>query len=212
MNNLTPRAQQALVIARKFAETKNHNYIGVEHLLWGIVTVTPEWKIDLQGMSDFIEASPKGHRNTDLSGEKFSPYTPRVKKILALADKVRKRAASSYIDTNTIMVALLEEGAECNGNPGTDLMDKLGIDWKEEYKILITEGKMEQTKQEQPKSDVLTLANIAGKTIKTVSVIKQRESHTTWYAATTGVGAGESEKEILRLTFTDDTSFDYSPS
>ena len=37
MNNFTPRAQQVLALARKEAERFNHNYVGTEHLLLGLI-------------------------------------------------------------------------------------------------------------------------------------------------------------------------------
>ena len=37
MNNFTPRAQQVLALARKEADRFNHNYVGTEHLLLGLV-------------------------------------------------------------------------------------------------------------------------------------------------------------------------------
>ena len=37
MNNFTPRAQQVLALARKEADRFNHNYVGTEHLLLGII-------------------------------------------------------------------------------------------------------------------------------------------------------------------------------
>jgi len=37
MNNFTPRAQQVLALSRKEAERFNHNYVGTEHLLLGLV-------------------------------------------------------------------------------------------------------------------------------------------------------------------------------
>ena len=37
MDNFTPRAQQVLVLARKEAERFNHNYVGTEHLLLGLI-------------------------------------------------------------------------------------------------------------------------------------------------------------------------------
>jgi len=39
MNNFTPRAQQVLALARKEADRFNHNYVGTEHLLLGVLAV-----------------------------------------------------------------------------------------------------------------------------------------------------------------------------
>ncbi len=37
MNNFTPRAQQVLALARKEADRFNHNFVGTEHLLLGLI-------------------------------------------------------------------------------------------------------------------------------------------------------------------------------
>ena len=37
MNNFTPRAQQVLALARKEADRFNHNYVGTEHILLGLI-------------------------------------------------------------------------------------------------------------------------------------------------------------------------------
>ncbi|MEZ5386407.1 MAG: Clp protease N-terminal domain-containing protein [Prosthecobacter sp.] len=41
MNNFTPRAQQVLALARKEADRFNHNYVGTEHLLLGLIQAWP---------------------------------------------------------------------------------------------------------------------------------------------------------------------------
>ena len=42
MNNLTPRAQQVLALARKEADRFNHNYVGTEHILLGLISLGKE--------------------------------------------------------------------------------------------------------------------------------------------------------------------------
>ena len=49
-NNFTPRAQQVLALARKEADRFNHNYVGTEHLLLGLIKhVAAVWVIVAHG-------------------------------------------------------------------------------------------------------------------------------------------------------------------
>ena len=93
MNNFTPRAQQVLALARKEAERFNHNYVGTEHLLLGLiklgqgvaVNVLEKMGLDLERVRMEVEKHVGSHPETNMIGN--IPYTPRVKKVLALAGK-----------------------------------------------------------------------------------------------------------------------------
>ena len=53
MNNFTPRAQQVLALARKEADRFNHNYVGTEHLLLGLIKLGQGVAVNvLQGRAD----------------------------------------------------------------------------------------------------------------------------------------------------------------
>ena len=117
MNNFTPRAQQVLALARKESDRFHHNYVGTEHLLLGLihlgqgvaVNVLQKMDLDLETVraevekqvaSSGSEAKPTGN----------VPYTPRVKKVLALASKEAKALNHSYVGTEHILLGLLREG------------------------------------------------------------------------------------------------------
>ena len=116
MNNFTPRAQQVLALARKEADRFNHNYVGTEHLLLGLiklgqgvaVNVLQKMSLDLETVRMEVEKQVGNGPETKMVGN--IPYTPRVKKVLALAGKEAKALNHSYVGTEHILLGLLREG------------------------------------------------------------------------------------------------------
>src|SRR5246127_5441278 len=116
MNDFTPRAQQVLALAIKEAERFNHNYVGTEHLLLGLiklgqgvaVNVLQRMGLDLERVRLEVEKHVGSHPETKMIGN--IPYTPRVKKVLALAGKEAKALNHSYVGTEHILLGLLREG------------------------------------------------------------------------------------------------------
>ena len=116
MNNFTPRAQQVLALARKEADRFNHNYVGTEHLLLGLiklgqgvaVNVLQKMGLDMETVRMEIEKQVGSGPETKMVGN--IPYTPRVKKVLALAGKEAKSLNHSYVGTEHILLGLLREG------------------------------------------------------------------------------------------------------
>ena len=116
MNNFTPRAQQVLALARKEADRFNHNYVGTEHLLLGLiklgqgvaVNVLQKMDLDLETVRMEVEKQVGNGPETKMVGN--IPYTPRVKKVLALAGKEAKGLTHSYVGTEHILLGLLREG------------------------------------------------------------------------------------------------------
>ena len=116
MMNFTPRSQEALVLARKEADRFNHNYIGTEHLLLGLiklgqgvaVNVLEKMGLDLETVRSEVEKQVGAGPDTKSVGN--IPYTPRVKKVLALAAKEAKALQHSYVGTEHLLLGLLREG------------------------------------------------------------------------------------------------------
>jgi ATP-dependent Clp protease ATP-binding subunit ClpC len=116
MNNFTPRAQQVLALARKEADRFNHSYVGTEHLLLGLiklgqgvaVNVLERMGLDLESVRMEVEKEVGSGTGQKISGS--IPYTPRVKKVLALANKEAKALNHSYVGTEHILLGLLREG------------------------------------------------------------------------------------------------------
>ncbi len=116
MNNFTPRAQQVLALARKEADRFNHNYVGTEHLLLGLiklgqgvaVNVLTKLGVDLDTVRMQVEQQVGSGPDTKMVGN--IPFTPRVKKVLALASKEAKALNHSYVGTEHLLLGLLREG------------------------------------------------------------------------------------------------------
>lgn len=116
MNNFTPRAQQVLALARKEADRFNHTYIGTEHLLLGLIKLGQGVAINvLEHMGLELETVRMEVEKEVGSGPPQKsvgsiPYTPRVKKVLALANKEAKALNHSYVGTEHLLLGLLREG------------------------------------------------------------------------------------------------------
>ena len=116
MSNFTPRAQQVLALARKEADRFNHNFVGTEHLLLGLirlgqgvaVNVLQKMGLDLDTVRQEVETL--SNAGFDLKQVGNIPYTPRVKKVLALASKEAKALNHTYVGTEHILLGLLLEG------------------------------------------------------------------------------------------------------
>ncbi len=116
MSNFTPRAQQVLALARKEADRFNHNFVGTEHLLLGLiklgqgvaVNVLQKMGLDLDTVR--LEVEKQVGTGPDQKQVGNIPYTPRVKKVLSLAAKEAKALAHTYVGTEHILLGLLREG------------------------------------------------------------------------------------------------------
>jgi len=116
MSNFTPRAQQVLALARKEADRFNHNFVGTEHLLLGLiklgqgvaVNVLQKMGLDLETVR--LEVEKQVGTGPDQKQVGNIPYTPRVKKVLNLASKEAKNLAHTYVGTEHILLGLLREG------------------------------------------------------------------------------------------------------
>ena len=116
MSNFTPRAQQVLALARKEADRFNHNFVGTEHLLLGLiklgqgvaVNVLQKMGLDLETVRMQVEKEVGTGSDQKQMGN--IPYTPRVKKVLALAAKEAKALNHTYVGTEHILLGLLREG------------------------------------------------------------------------------------------------------
>src|SRR5512137_351028 len=116
MNNFTPRAQQVLALARKEADRFNHNFVGTEHLLLGLiklgqgvaVNVLQKLGLDLETVRLEVEKQVGTGPDQKMIGN--IPYTPRVKKVLALSQKEARALNHTYVGTEHILLGLLREG------------------------------------------------------------------------------------------------------
>ncbi|HLF43105.1 MAG TPA: Clp protease N-terminal domain-containing protein, partial [Acidimicrobiia bacterium] len=110
----TDRARRVVVLAQEEARHLNHNYIGTEHILLGLLNegegiaaqALESLDIDLASVRDEVvkiigqgQQSPSGH----------IPFTPRAKKVLELSLREALQLGHNYIGTEHILLGLLRE-------------------------------------------------------------------------------------------------------
>src|SRR5687767_12287438 len=156
MNNFTPRAQQVLALARKEADRFNHNFVGTEHLLLGLiklgqgvaVNVLQKIGLDLETVRMEVEKLVGTGPDQKMIGN--IPYTPRVKKVLSLAAKEAKALNHTYVGTEHILLGLLREG----DGVAARVLKNLDVDIEQTRQEILKELDPNFTSQEeQPASE-----------------------------------------------------------
>src|SRR5687767_13961982 len=156
MNNFTPRAQQVLALARKEADRFNHNFVGTEHLLLGLiklgqgvaVNVLQKLGLDLETVRMEVEKQVGTGPDQKMIGN--IPYTPRVKKVLSLAAKEAKALNHTYVGTEHILLGLLREG----DGVAARVLKNLDVDIEQTRQEILKELDPNFTSQEeQPASE-----------------------------------------------------------
>jgi ATP-dependent Clp protease ATP-binding subunit ClpA len=140
-SKFTPRAQQVLALSRKEAERLNHNFVGTEHLLLGLimlgqgvaVNVLAKLGLDLETTRREVEKYVGTDPEQKIIGN--IPYTPRVKKVLALAAKEAKALGHTYVGTEHILLGLLIE----DGGVAPRVLKNLGVDTEKTRQEILSE-------------------------------------------------------------------------
>jgi ATP-dependent Clp protease ATP-binding subunit ClpC len=125
----TDRARRVVVLAQEEARMLNHNYIGTEHLLLGLIhegegvaaKTLESLGISLQAVRQQVEEiigqgqqAPSGH----------IPFTPRAKKVVELSKREALRLGHHYIGTEHILLGVIREGE----GPAAQVLINLGGD------------------------------------------------------------------------------------
>ena len=111
----TNRARQVMVLAQEEARMLNHNYIGTEHLLLGLVhegegvaaQALESLEVSLPAVRQQVEQII-GQGQQALTGR--IPFTPRAKKVLELSRREALAMGHNYVGTEHILLGLLREG------------------------------------------------------------------------------------------------------
>jgi ATP-dependent Clp protease ATP-binding subunit ClpA len=127
----TDRARSVVVLAQDEARLLNHNYIGTEHLLLGLLRedegiaarALTALGIQLETVREHVEEIV-GHGAQDPTGGHI-PFTPRAKKVLELSLREALQLGHNYIGTEHILLGLIREGegvaAQVLGQLGADM-------------------------------------------------------------------------------------------
>ena len=164
-NRFTERAQRVILIAQEEAKRLNHDYVGTEHLLLGLIAlgegvaaqVLANLGVDLRRVRSEIEKIVGTGDNVMLLGE--IPFTPRAKKVLELAVEEAQNMGHNYVGTEHLLLGLIreEEGVAAR------VLENLGVRLdvvKEEVISLLGEGQPQATPHphsSRPKSKTPTL-------------------------------------------------------
>jgi ATP-dependent Clp protease ATP-binding subunit ClpC len=113
--NFTDRVRKVLAMAREEAIRLQHDYVGTEHILLGLIregegvaaAVLMNLNVDLEQIHERIEESVKKGKATIALGE--LPYTSRAKKVLEYAMAEARELNHSYVGTEHLLLGLLRE-------------------------------------------------------------------------------------------------------
>ncbi len=111
----TERARKVMSLARQEAQRLNHEYIGTEHILLGLVqegsgvaaNVLKNMDVELRKIRSEVEKMVQAGSNTIQMGQ--LPFTPRAKKVLELALEEANNLGHNYIGTEHLLLGLLRE-------------------------------------------------------------------------------------------------------
>lgn len=128
----TNQSRRVVVLAQEEARMLDHNYIGTEHLLLGLLNegrgsaarALEAMDVTLQAARDQVieiigrgQAQPSGH----------IPFTPRAKKSLELSLREALQLGDGYIGTGHLLLGLIHQG----DNVAVKILDSLGADLKD---------------------------------------------------------------------------------
>lgn len=130
-NRFTERARKVILLAKEEAKRFNHDYIGTEHILLGLIgegegvaaAVLASLGLDAEKIRFEVEKLVEPGPNTVVSGD--IPFTPKAKKVIELAMDEARALNHNYIGTEHLLLGLLREGegvaAQVLVNLGLDL-------------------------------------------------------------------------------------------
>jgi ATP-dependent Clp protease ATP-binding subunit ClpC len=131
LNKFSPRVQRVMELAKDEARRLRHNFVGTEHLLAAFamlgegVAVTALQKLGV----DLAELRVEVEKWVGFGPETLvvtrPPYTPRVKKTLALAGKQAKLLGHQYVGTEHLLLGILKE----NEGLGAQILKKHSLDY-----------------------------------------------------------------------------------
>lgn len=134
----TQRAAQALNLAKECSANLGHNYIGTEHILWGLVkegggiaanVLISNGVTENKVMEKILSIVGKGDGSLPITG-----YTPRTKRVMELSYAETRRMGQNFIGTEHIMLAILREGESV----AVRILMELGVDINKLYDNLVT--------------------------------------------------------------------------
>ncbi len=149
----TERARKVIILAREEAEKNQHEYLGTEHLLLGVlkdaggvaIAVLQRLGVDLKQVRSEVERNMPASSNTLIIGD--IPFTSRAKKVLEYSVEEARSMGHSYIGTEHLLLGLVRE----KDGVGARVLSGLGVsyaDIREQTINLLREPSAPQEKQQ----------------------------------------------------------------
>ena len=193
----TDRARRVVVLAQEEARMLNHNYIGTEHILLGLIhegegvaaKALESLGISLEAVRQQVEEIIGQGQQPPPPGE--IPYTPRAKKVLELALREAKQLGHNYIGTEHILLGLIREGE----GVAAQVLVKLGADLNRVRQQVI------QLLRARPASDFqagLLEREVAAGLLSRINAIEARLSALEFRVGT-GPDTGDLDQQIGRI-------------
>ena len=115
-DRFTERARKVIILAKEEAKRFNHDYIGTEHILLGLIkegesvaaAVLQNLGLSLDTIRLEVEKLVQFGPSTVVSGD--IPFTPKAKKVIELAMDEARRLGHNYIGTEHLLLGLIKEG------------------------------------------------------------------------------------------------------
>ncbi len=161
-DKFTERVRKVIYLAREEAARLQHDYIGTEHLLLGVIregegiaaTVLNNLGLDLDRIRQEVENMVSASGGTMTIGE--IPFTPRAKRVLELAVEEARSLGHNYVGTEHLLLGLIREGE----GVAAKVLLELGVDRKrvreETLKLLGgTPSSAPQEREERPETPAL---------------------------------------------------------
>ncbi len=162
-NRFTERARKVVVLAKEEAKRFNHNHIGTEHLLLGLVkegegvasAVLQNLGLSLEMIRLEVEKLVQTGPSTVVSGD--IPFTPKAKKVIELAMDEARHLGHNYIGTEHLLLGLIRESE----GAASQVLLNLGLDLarvRNEIMALlgsVTPGQAPSTSTEKSKTPAL---------------------------------------------------------
>jgi len=129
-NRFTERARKVILLAKEEAKRFNHDYIGTEHLLLGLIregegvaaAVLASLGLSSDQIRFEVEKLVKPGPATIVSGD--IPFTPKAKKVIELAMEEARQLGHNYIGTEHLLLGLVKEGE----GVASQVLMNLGLD------------------------------------------------------------------------------------
>jgi len=136
--NFTEKARKAIEVSQNSAAELKNNYIGTEHLLFGLMSVSDGVAAKALAMQGATEAAVR-EKMSEVAGEgsnvAYAPqdFTPRTKRVLEASKQESLRMGTGYIGTEHLLLALLKE----SDSVAVQILRQIGVNIQKLYEEIL---------------------------------------------------------------------------